>query len=49
MRTQYTMQCTECKSENFRFDKNKRTHPKRVEMNKYCPKCNKQTLHREKK
>ncbi|MEC9484388.1 MAG: 50S ribosomal protein L33 [Candidatus Izemoplasma sp.] len=49
MRTQYTLKCTECGSENYRYDKNKRTHSSRMEMQKYCPKCNKKTLHREKK
>jgi large subunit ribosomal protein L33 len=31
------------------MDKNKRLHPERLETQKYCPKCNKKTLHKEKK
>jgi large subunit ribosomal protein L33 len=49
MRTGFTLRCTECNSENYRMDKNKKTHPERLETNKYCPKCNKSTLHKEKK
>ena len=29
--------------------KNKRNHPDRMEVNKYCPRCNKKTVHKEKK
>ncbi|WP_308698424.1 50S ribosomal protein L33, partial [uncultured Thomasclavelia sp.] len=28
---------------------NKRNHPERMEINKYCPRCNKKTVHKEKK
>ncbi|MGL4590173.1 MAG: 50S ribosomal protein L33 [Mycoplasmatales bacterium] len=44
-----TMQCTECKNENYISKKNKKNHTERLELNKYCPKCNKSTAHREKK
>ncbi|MBD2846743.1 50S ribosomal protein L33 [Paenibacillus sp. IB182496] len=27
--------------------KNKRTHPQRIEMRKYCPRLKRHTLHRE--
>ncbi len=48
-RTEITLVCTECKSENYINTKNKRTHAARAEWKKFCPKCNKSTLHREKK
>ncbi len=49
MRTSFTLRCTVCKSENYRAAKNKKLHPSRMETQKYCPKCRKQTLHKEKK
>lgn len=49
MREKYTLRCTECKSENYIGKKNKQAHPERVEFNKFCPKCNKKTLHKQKK
>ncbi|MFV0288076.1 MAG: 50S ribosomal protein L33 [Mycoplasmatales bacterium] len=44
-----TLVCTECKNENYISKKNKRKHPDRIELNKYCSKCNKAVAHREKK
>ncbi len=41
--------CTVCKNRNYDTTKNKKTHPDRVELNKYCPVCKKHTLHRETK
>lgn len=49
MRVSFTLRCTECNSENYRMDKNKKTHPERLETQKFCPKCGKKTLHKEKK
>ncbi|MDD3478326.1 MAG: 50S ribosomal protein L33 [Candidatus Izemoplasmatales bacterium] len=49
MRTQFTLKCTECKSENYQLMKDKKTHPDRMEVNKYCPTCKKHTVHKEKK
>lgn len=49
MRNGFTLRCTVCNSENYRMDKNKKTHPERLETKKYCPKCDKSTLHKEKK
>lgn len=49
MRTGFTLRCTVCNSENYRMDKNKKTHPERLETKKYCPKCDKSTVHKEKK
>ena len=39
----------ECGEENYINTKNKRNHPDRMEVNKYCPRCNKKTVHKEKK
>ena len=49
MRTKFTLRCTECKMENYHTNKNKKLHPERLETKKFCPKCGKQTLHKEKK
>ncbi|MBI9008796.1 MAG: 50S ribosomal protein L33 [Tenericutes bacterium] len=49
MRTQFTLKCTDCKSENYTLTKNKKTHPDRMEVKKYCPTCKKSTVHKEKK
>ena len=49
MRDLVRLLCTECKEENYYTDKNKTLTPARIEMTKYCPRCNKHTIHREKK
>ena len=49
MRDNIIFRCTECKEENYIGTKNKRLHPERVEIKKYCPRCNKKTTHREKR
>jgi large subunit ribosomal protein L33 len=49
------LECTECKSndkvsrENYFVEKNTHNTTDRLELNKYCPKCKKHTIHREKK
>ncbi|MCD4708223.1 50S ribosomal protein L33 [Candidatus Fermentibacteria bacterium] len=47
MRIIATLACTECKRRNYTTTKNKRTHPERMELKKYCRFCRKHTLHRE--
>ena len=47
MREQVILACTECKQRNYSTTKNKRTHPDRMELKKYCPWCSKHTPHRE--
>ncbi len=42
-----TLACTECKRKNYTTTKNKRKHPERMELRKYCRFCRKHTLHRE--
>ncbi len=48
-RERITLQCSICKEENYRSEKNKRNTPDKLELKKYCPKCRKTNLHKEKK
>lgn len=48
-RAYVTLRCTECKEENYRTPKNKMNTPERLELNKFCKKCNKKTAHKESK
>ncbi len=41
--------CEECKERNYTTTKNKKTTKERMELNKYCPKCQKHTAHKETK
>ncbi|NTV22459.1 MAG: 50S ribosomal protein L33 [Candidatus Yonathbacteria bacterium] len=41
--------CTECKRVNYWSSKNKKTNTDKLELNKYCKWCNKQTKHKEAK
>ena len=43
------MRCTVCGNELRPTSKNKKNNPERLELNKYCPKCRKNTNHKEKK
>ncbi|CQR71592.1 50S ribosomal protein L33 1 [Sporomusa ovata DSM 2662] len=49
MRNAVTLACTECKQRNYQTNKNKKNDPDRLEFNKYCKFCKKQTLHKETK
>ena len=49
MREKLTFQCTVCGEHNYIGTRNKRKHPEKMEIKKYCPRCNKQTSHKEKK
>lgn len=49
MRTNVVLMCTECKEWNYLTKKNKKNNPERIEMKKYCPRCQKPVLHKEKK
>ncbi len=46
-RIKVIMACQECKGRNYNYTKNKRSHPDRMELKKYCPSCNSHTLHKE--
>ena len=48
-RANVTLVCSECKEENYRVSKNKRNTPERLELNKYCSRCQKHTAHKEEK
>jgi large subunit ribosomal protein L33 len=43
------MACTECKERNYTTEKSKRNTQERLELQKYCKRCKKHTLHREAK
>ncbi len=43
------LQCTVCKEINYLTSKNKKNTEGKIEINKYCPRCNKTTLHKERK
>ena len=47
-RVTYVLSCTECKNKNYYFAKGKKKDYK-VEVNKFCKKCGKQTVHKESK
>ena len=49
MRTKITLACTECKQRNYNTTKEKKTHPDRMEIKKYCKFCKTHTLHKETK
>ena len=51
-----TLECTECRSNSdkrspgvsrYLTQKNRRNNPERLELKKYCPHCNKRTIHKE--
>ena len=44
-----TMECTECHRRNYMTSKNKKNNTERLELNKYCPRCQKHTAHKEDK
>lgn len=43
------LKCTECGEETYITSVNTKKHPERIEKNKYCPRCNKVTVHKQKK
>ena len=43
------LRCTECSNENYITTKNKRNHPEKFEIKKFCSKCNKMTINKKKK
>lgn len=49
MREKIMLVCTECLGRNYNTTKNKQTQKDRLEINKFCPICNKHTLHKESK
>lgn len=49
MREKIILVCEECLSRNYSTTKNKATTSTRLEIKKFCPKCNKYTIHKETK
>ncbi|MDY0346105.1 MAG: 50S ribosomal protein L33 [Acholeplasma sp.] len=49
MREKVILICEECLSRNYTTTKNKQTQKERLEIKKFCTKCNKHTLHKESK
>ncbi len=47
MREKVILVCEFCLSRNYSTTKNKTTATKRLELKKFCPKCNKYTIHKE--
>ena len=46
MRKIITLVCTNCLARNYKVAKNTLSS-KKMQLNKYCPKCQKTTIHRE--
>ncbi len=46
-RDQVILKCSECGEHNYITTRNKKTHPNKMEIKKYCSRCNKETLHKE--
>lgn len=51
-----TLECTLCRSNlnkrslgvsRYHTQKNRRNNPERIELKKYCPNCNRTTIHKE--
>ncbi|MGT2926642.1 50S ribosomal protein L33 [Streptococcus cuniculipharyngis] len=47
MRVKINLTCSSCQSKNYLTSKNKKTHPEKIQVLKYCPKERKVTLHLE--
>ena len=46
-RPKITLACTECKERNYITTKNRANQRERIELRKYCPRCNIHRAHRE--
>ncbi|OSM02435.1 50S ribosomal protein L33 [Magnetofaba australis] len=47
MRELISLACEECKRRNYTTDKNKRNHPEKMSLKKFCKFCGKHTVHKE--
>lgn len=47
MKKKSTLICTVCLERNYTITSNYQSQQKRIELNKYCKKCNKHTLHKQ--
>ena len=48
-RERITLQCTVCKNQSYRTQKNKKNTTELLELKKFCPKCGQTTTHKETK
>ncbi|MBQ7994925.1 MAG: 50S ribosomal protein L33 [Bacilli bacterium] len=46
-RDQAILKCTECGEHNYYTTRNKKTHPNKMEIKKFCSRCGKMTVHKE--
>ena len=46
-RERVILACEECHSRNYSLTKNKQLQPQRLEVRKFCPVCQKHTIHKE--
>jgi len=46
-RAQIVLECSVCKERNYYTEKNKTNNADRLELNKFCSRCRKKTLHKE--
>lgn len=44
MRDRITFKCSVCGEENYIGTRNKKKHPERMTIKKYCPKCNQKRI-----
>jgi len=44
-----TLECTECKRRNYTATRNKKKHPEKYRLKKYCPFDRRHTEHKESK
>ena len=49
MRTPIGLACTNCKRRNYSTSKDKKAHPERMEIKKFCKFCAIHTIHKETK
>jgi len=47
MREIITLACTECKRRNYSLKKDKKKHPEKIEVSKFCKFDRKHTVHKE--
>jgi large subunit ribosomal protein L33 len=45
----FQLECTECKMKNYTTSKNPTENKEKLQLNKFCSKCRKHTLHKEAK
>lgn len=48
-RPKVTLACVECQNRNYITTKNRNTQRERIELRKFCPRCNIHRAHRETK